>query len=105
MDPEHCVLKNIILCPLSALAGSSGVDRHRFGRFRCRSGSKFLCWCYSDPDSDWHQHDANPHADPTQVSHVLEIRFFFSFSNSFASLHCLVGLISVKDVIILSTVF
>jgi hypothetical protein len=25
-----------------------------------------------DPDPDWNQNDADPHADPTQVLHILE---------------------------------
>jgi hypothetical protein len=52
---------------------------------------------YSDPD--WYQNDADPHADPTPS---FNIRFFYAFSRSFASLQSFIFLISVKDVIIRS---
>ncbi len=54
-----------------------------------------------DPESVWHQNDADPHADPTlSFTQAGQSEFlFFNFSHSFGSLQCSIFLfISVKDV-------
>jgi hypothetical protein len=39
---------------------------------------------YPDPDPDWHQKDANPHADPTpSVTHVGKSNFFLLLVTAF----------------------
>jgi hypothetical protein len=45
----------------------------------------------------WHQHDADPKADPTpSITHVGK-SYFFTISHSFSSLQYFIFLISVKD--------
>jgi hypothetical protein len=53
-----------------------------------------------DQDPDRHSNDADPHVDTTQVLHMLEYQFFFTFSHSISSLQCITFLINVKDVTI-----
>jgi hypothetical protein len=64
---------------------------------------------YPDPDpdldsADWHQNEADPHADPTpSFTHAGKSEYFFvTFSHSIASLLCFIFLISVKCAIILN---
>ncbi len=55
-----------------------------------------------DPDPEWHQNEADPHADPTpSFTHVGKLEYFFTFSHSIATLLCFLFLISVKCAIIL----
>ncbi len=56
----------------------------------------------ADPDSDRHQNNADPHADPAP-SFTQFGEFFFTFIHSNASLHCFPFLISGKCVKILGT--
>jgi hypothetical protein len=57
-----------------------------------------------EPEPDQHQkNDADPHVDLTP--HMLENQIFFTFSHTHVSLQCFTFLISVKDVLILSTYF
>ncbi len=66
------------------------MDRHRFD---AAPDQDFHV--ANDPDPDWHQYDADPHADPTpSFKHVGKSEF----THSFASLQCFIFLISVKDV-------
>ncbi len=63
----------------------------------------FQCWCRFGSDPDWHQNDADPHADPTSsYTHVRKSVLKKKFSHSVVSLQCFIFLISDKDVIILS---
>jgi hypothetical protein len=70
------------------------MDRHRFDadtdpdpNFHCNTG----------PDSDWHQNDANSHADPIQCfAHIRKSEFFYTFTVDTA----FPDLISGKGVII-----
>jgi hypothetical protein len=48
---------------------TSVVDRHRFDAYPCPDPNFSID---ANPDSDWHQNDADPHAHPTQVLHILE---------------------------------
>jgi hypothetical protein len=54
----------------------SHEDRHHFD---ADPDPNFHVDADPDPDSDpdWHQHDAELHANPTLVSHMLENRNFF----------------------------
>jgi hypothetical protein len=47
-----------------ALPTDSVVDRHRFDADPDQN-FHFGADPFPDPDSDWHQNDADPHADPT----------------------------------------
>ncbi len=65
-------MKNIKLSPLSVLAETSVVIV-----LDADPDPNFYVSAYSDRDSDWYQNYAEPHADPTQVSHMLEPFFLF----------------------------
>ncbi len=48
-------------------------NRHRLIRFDADPNPNFHFGAHPDTDPDWHQNDADPHADPT-ASYALENR-------------------------------
>jgi hypothetical protein len=81
-------------------------NRHSFTQC-CGSASfcadpypNFHVYANPDPDPDWHQSDADPHADPTTSFNYVGKSDFFTFGHSITNLKCFLFLISVKYIVI-----